>query len=218
MSLIDFMYRYLIVTFELAPVENVGTISCCYISKYTIFIIFFYRYSDNTIATLEMLDYDDKIDLDLIVTLIRHIVLNEPVSLTCLVCAADLCMKLYCLMTFFSSFDFLKDWYTYRQGSDLSKRRFQYQINVNKRREVQWTPGYSRADVQRLISGNETDPGSRFVLMRDRADALLIHVYSLFSPSNSNFRNFMFASFQCRQQTLCNQSIISFYFSEHIKA
>uniref|UniRef100_A0A7N6BD27 ATP-dependent DNA/RNA helicase DHX36 n=1 Tax=Anabas testudineus TaxID=64144 RepID=A0A7N6BD27_ANATE len=35
------------------------------------------RYSDNTIAALEMLDNDDKIDLDLIVALIRHIVLNE---------------------------------------------------------------------------------------------------------------------------------------------
>ncbi|XP_029026610.1 ATP-dependent DNA/RNA helicase DHX36 [Betta splendens] len=35
------------------------------------------RYSDNTIATLEMLDSDDKIDLDLIVELIRHIVLND---------------------------------------------------------------------------------------------------------------------------------------------
>uniref|UniRef100_A0A7N6B5H0 RNA helicase n=1 Tax=Anabas testudineus TaxID=64144 RepID=A0A7N6B5H0_ANATE len=34
-------------------------------------------YSDNTIAALEMLDNDDKIDLDLIVALIRHIVLNE---------------------------------------------------------------------------------------------------------------------------------------------
>lgn len=42
----------------------------------------FYRYSDNTIAALEMLDNDDKIDLDLIVALIRHIVLSEDVSLT----------------------------------------------------------------------------------------------------------------------------------------
>lgn len=39
----------------------------------------FYRYSDNTIETLEMLDNDDKIDLELIVTLIRHIVLKEEV-------------------------------------------------------------------------------------------------------------------------------------------
>ncbi|KAM3875184.1 ATP-dependent DNA/RNA helicase DHX36 [Diretmus argenteus] len=35
------------------------------------------RYSDNTIEVLEMLDNDDKIDLELIVALIRHIVLNE---------------------------------------------------------------------------------------------------------------------------------------------
>ncbi|KAK2847336.1 hypothetical protein Q5P01_010335 [Channa striata] len=35
------------------------------------------RYSDSTIAALEMLDNDDKIDLELIVALIRHIVLKE---------------------------------------------------------------------------------------------------------------------------------------------
>lgn len=35
------------------------------------------RYSDNTIKALEMLDNDDKIDLELILALIRHIVLNE---------------------------------------------------------------------------------------------------------------------------------------------
>ncbi|XP_061916273.1 ATP-dependent DNA/RNA helicase DHX36 [Entelurus aequoreus] len=35
------------------------------------------RYSDNTITALEMLDADDKIDLELILALIRHIVLNE---------------------------------------------------------------------------------------------------------------------------------------------
>ncbi|XP_068568251.1 ATP-dependent DNA/RNA helicase DHX36 [Cebidichthys violaceus] len=35
------------------------------------------RYSDHTIETLEMLDDDDKIDLELIVALIRHIVLNQ---------------------------------------------------------------------------------------------------------------------------------------------
>ncbi|KAM9734221.1 ATP-dependent DNA/RNA helicase DHX36 [Menidia menidia] len=35
------------------------------------------RYSQSTIETLEMLDTDDKIDLELIVALIRHIVLNE---------------------------------------------------------------------------------------------------------------------------------------------
>uniref|UniRef100_A0A8C9ZQG9 ATP-dependent DNA/RNA helicase DHX36 n=1 Tax=Sander lucioperca TaxID=283035 RepID=A0A8C9ZQG9_SANLU len=34
-------------------------------------------YSDNTIEALEMLDNDEKIDLELIVALIRHIVLNE---------------------------------------------------------------------------------------------------------------------------------------------
>lgn len=42
----------------------------------------FHRYSDNTIAALEMLDGDDKIDLELILALIRHIVHNEEVSLT----------------------------------------------------------------------------------------------------------------------------------------
>lgn len=35
------------------------------------------RYSDSTIETLEMLDNDEKIDLELILALIRHIVLNE---------------------------------------------------------------------------------------------------------------------------------------------
>ncbi|XP_075892371.1 ATP-dependent DNA/RNA helicase DHX36 [Nelusetta ayraudi] len=35
------------------------------------------RYSDDTISAVEMLDGDEKIDLDLIVSLIRHIVLNE---------------------------------------------------------------------------------------------------------------------------------------------
>ncbi|XP_037344927.1 ATP-dependent DNA/RNA helicase DHX36 [Pungitius pungitius] len=35
------------------------------------------RYSDHTIETLEMLDDDDKIDLELILALIRHIVLKE---------------------------------------------------------------------------------------------------------------------------------------------
>ena len=42
----------------------------------------FYRYSDSTIEALEMLDNDDKIDLELILALIRHIVLNDEVSLT----------------------------------------------------------------------------------------------------------------------------------------
>lgn len=40
----------------------------------------FYRYSDHTIAALEMLDSDEKIDLQLILALIRHIVLNQEVS------------------------------------------------------------------------------------------------------------------------------------------
>uniref|UniRef100_A0A3Q3D4I7 ATP-dependent DNA/RNA helicase DHX36 n=1 Tax=Hippocampus comes TaxID=109280 RepID=A0A3Q3D4I7_HIPCM len=35
------------------------------------------KYSESTIAALEMLDGDDKIDLDLILALIRHIVLND---------------------------------------------------------------------------------------------------------------------------------------------
>ncbi|CAN9511472.1 unnamed protein product [Ophioblennius macclurei] len=35
------------------------------------------RYSDSTVEALEMLDGDDKIDLELILELIRHIVLNE---------------------------------------------------------------------------------------------------------------------------------------------
>ncbi|XP_077396874.1 ATP-dependent DNA/RNA helicase DHX36 isoform X2 [Festucalex cinctus] len=35
------------------------------------------RYSESTISALEMLDGDDKIDLDLILALIRHIVLND---------------------------------------------------------------------------------------------------------------------------------------------
>uniref|UniRef100_A0A669DQ63 ATP-dependent DNA/RNA helicase DHX36 n=1 Tax=Oreochromis niloticus TaxID=8128 RepID=A0A669DQ63_ORENI len=37
----------------------------------------FYRYSDTTIEALEILDRDEKIDLDLILALIRYIVLNE---------------------------------------------------------------------------------------------------------------------------------------------
>lgn len=41
----------------------------------------FYRYSDTTIEALEILDRDEKIDLDLILALIRYIVLNEEVSL-----------------------------------------------------------------------------------------------------------------------------------------
>ncbi|KAI2653722.1 ATP-dependent DNA/RNA helicase DHX36 [Labeo rohita] len=38
------------------------------------------RYSDSTIDTLEMMDDDDKINLELIVALIRHIVMKEDVS------------------------------------------------------------------------------------------------------------------------------------------
>lgn len=41
----------------------------------------FYRYSDDTIEAVETLDSDDKIDLELIASLIRQIVLNEGVSL-----------------------------------------------------------------------------------------------------------------------------------------
>lgn len=40
----------------------------------------FCRYSDDTIRAVEMLDSEEKIDLDLIVSLIRHIVLNADVS------------------------------------------------------------------------------------------------------------------------------------------
>lgn len=40
------------------------------------------RYSDDTIQAMEMLDSDEKIDLQLIVSLIRHVVLNEGVSST----------------------------------------------------------------------------------------------------------------------------------------
>lgn len=39
----------------------------------------FSRYSDGTIEAVEMLDTDEKIDLELILALIRHIVLNEGV-------------------------------------------------------------------------------------------------------------------------------------------
>lgn len=41
----------------------------------------FHRYSDDTIEAVETLDSDDKIDLELIASLIRQIVLNEGVSL-----------------------------------------------------------------------------------------------------------------------------------------
>lgn len=40
----------------------------------------FCRYSDYTIQAVEMLDADEKINLELIVLLIRHVVLNEGVS------------------------------------------------------------------------------------------------------------------------------------------
>lgn len=54
----------------------------------------FDRYSDDTIEALEMLDNDEKIDLGLIVALIRHIVLNEQVSSSaCLVRAAKTQMQ-----------------------------------------------------------------------------------------------------------------------------
>lgn len=42
--------------------------------------LMFCRYSDDTIRAVEVLDNEEKIDLDLIVALIRHIVLNEDVS------------------------------------------------------------------------------------------------------------------------------------------
>ena len=48
--------------------------------------LMFYRYSDHTIEALEMFDNDDKIDLELILALIRHIVLKEEVRLTLYVC------------------------------------------------------------------------------------------------------------------------------------
>lgn len=38
------------------------------------------RYSDSTTDALEMMDDDDKINLELIVALIRHIVMKEDVS------------------------------------------------------------------------------------------------------------------------------------------
>lgn len=41
----------------------------------------FHRYSDDTIEAVETLDGDEKIDLELIASLIRQIVLNEGVSL-----------------------------------------------------------------------------------------------------------------------------------------
>lgn len=49
--------------------------------QHNIYIIMFYRYSEDTIEALETLDSDDKIDLELIVSLIRQIVLNVGVSL-----------------------------------------------------------------------------------------------------------------------------------------
>lgn len=41
----------------------------------------FHRYSDDTIEAVETLDSDDKVDLELIVSLIRQIVLSDGVSL-----------------------------------------------------------------------------------------------------------------------------------------
>jgi len=49
----------------------------------------FYRYSSSTVEALEMLDSDEKIDLNLIVALIRHIVFNDEVSVT-------LCLRFQC--------------------------------------------------------------------------------------------------------------------------
>ena len=50
----------------------------------------FHRYSDDVIEAVEMLDNDEKIDLELIVALIRHIVLKEEVRLTVF---QDSCLK-----------------------------------------------------------------------------------------------------------------------------
>ena len=58
------------------------------------------RYSDSTIEALEMLDNDDKIDLELILALIRHIVLNEEGgSASCVLCQGS-CLQ---VATFFVS-------------------------------------------------------------------------------------------------------------------
>lgn len=59
--------------------EDVG-----YLYVYCMYFMFclFCRYSDDTISTVETLDSDEKIDLELIVALIRHIVQSEEVSST----------------------------------------------------------------------------------------------------------------------------------------
>lgn len=44
------------------------------------------------------------------------------------------------------------------------------------------------------IRGNNTDPGSRYVLMSDQTDALPRHVDSLFSHFNFFFIHFIFMS------------------------
>lgn len=56
--------------------------------------LMFYRYSDHTIEALEMFDNDDKIDLELILALIRHIVLKEEVRLALYVCFEGRVMSL----------------------------------------------------------------------------------------------------------------------------
>ena len=49
------------------------------------------RFSDSTIDVMEMMDDDDKIDLELIVELIRHIVMKEDVSTECVFVSLWLC-------------------------------------------------------------------------------------------------------------------------------
>lgn len=48
--------------------------------KFFLAFLMWNRYSDSTIETLEVLDSDDKIDLELILALICHIVRSEGVS------------------------------------------------------------------------------------------------------------------------------------------
>ena len=52
------------------------------------------RFSDSTIDVMEMMDDDDKIDLELIVELIRHIVMKEDVSTECVFVSLCLCVCL----------------------------------------------------------------------------------------------------------------------------
>ncbi len=52
------------------------------------------RYSDSTINALEMMDDDDKINLEFIVALIRHLVMKEDVS------AFPVCLAVFVLVFF----------------------------------------------------------------------------------------------------------------------